>query len=116
MFDEFNVFYRLEVQQDDTPVRGNVLCSGCENCDKRAEDEVIKRLNGGDIWAWATVRVVAEYDGIDDVYGDDYLGCCTYDDEYDFRANSGYYDDMIRRACDDLREKLEKIVSVVGEG
>jgi len=116
MFDESKVTYSVYVSQDDTPVRGNAMDSGVDDLDRQVEDEIIERLNGGDDWAWALVHVVAKYDGIDDVQGDDYLGCCTYKDGDDFRENSGYFEDMMKVACDELRKKLDHIVSVVGEG
>jgi len=114
MFDESKVKYHLEVSQDDQDVRGNVLASGCDECDKRAEDEVIDRLDNGDVWAWALVRVVATYEGIDDIEGDAYLGCCVYYGPGDFKANSCYYEDLKLEACNELREKLEHIVSKIG--
>lgn len=69
--------YKIEVFQDDMEVRGNALDSGDTAEDKRVEDAILKRLDRGDVWAWATVRVVASIPGID-VEGDDYLGACCY--------------------------------------
>jgi len=103
----------LEVYQDDAEVRGNAMCSGCDECDRRYEDEILERLNDGDVWAWATVRVVARYDGINSVYGDNYLGCCTYKDEDDFKR-CGYYEDMVSEAESELIAKLEELADQYG--
>ena len=53
------VEYRIEVEQDDQPVRGNALDSGDPDYDKKVEGEIIERLDRGDVWAWASIRVVA---------------------------------------------------------
>ena len=112
-FDESKVTYELIVQQDDIPVRGNAMASGDVAYDKRVEGEIIRRLENGDVWAWAHVIVIAHYDGIDDVHGCDHLGCCSYRDEADFCQPGGYYDDMKAVAVDDLRAKMEAIAAVV---
>ncbi len=53
------VQFEIEVVADDTPVRGNALASGDDAEDKRVEDEIIERLNQGDIAAWCGVVVKA---------------------------------------------------------
>lgn len=60
---EDEVKFNLSVKQDDIPVRGNVLASGDDALDREAENEAIRRLNQGDIWAWALVTVIAEWNG-----------------------------------------------------
>jgi hypothetical protein len=81
---------------DDTDVRGNAMASGDAVADRACEDEIIARVNDGDIWAWASVRVSVRYihDGV--FYTeDDYLGCCSYADERDFVTSDGYFEDMV---------------------
>ena len=102
------VTYRIEVEQDDVEVRGNALASGDDAEDKACEDEILERLNRGDVWAWASVCVVAECEGFE---GRDYLGCCCYDDEEDFKQPGGYYDDMKKRARADLLTELKRSVN-----
>lgn len=106
---EDEVTYTLDVQPEDIPVRGNALASGDDEEDRRAEDEIIERLEAGDVWAWASVVVRAEWNGF---VGQDYLGGCSYANEDDFKAPGGYYDDMKKRALDDLyaqvRSALER--------
>lgn len=36
--------------------------------------------------------------------GEDYLGCCFYEDSEDFVKNSGYFEGMINQAIDDAIE------------
>jgi len=109
MFDDSKVSYEIEVCQDDTPIRGNAMCSGDDDFDRQVEDEIIAALNDGDVWAWACVRVVARYDGIDSVVGDDYLGCCSYKGQDEFES-CPYYEDMKDCARDYLYQQLEMIL------
>lgn len=88
------VTFSIHVEQDDTQVRGNAIASGEDHLDKRVEDEILARLNDGDVWAWASVRVCAEYRG---ATGDAYLGGCSYDDEEAFKA-CDYYSEMCQEA------------------
>lgn len=99
---------RLRAEQSDIPVRGNAMVSGDSALDKQVEDEIIARLGAGDIWAWANVLVTAEWHGLT---GTDSLGGCSYKDEADFIQNSGYYDDMVSNAIDELYKQYETIVN-----
>ena len=56
-------------------------------------------------WAWCTVEVRATWHG---VFGNVFLGACSYTNEADFKRG-GYYDDMQKQALDDLCAKLEKL-------
>ena len=95
--------FEIDAEQDDTPVRGNAIDSGDADYDKTIEDAILARLNAGDIWAWAQVRVTCKWHGIT---GEDYLGCCNYDDEHDFREPGGYFDDMKFAAYQDMVSSL----------
>lgn len=99
------VTYEIECLEEDARVEGNALASGDETEDKIAEFQVLERLRRGDLWAWCTVRVVARVDGID-IIGENYLGCCSYADEADFKAD--IYEDMCAEALEDLREKCRE--------
>lgn len=56
------------------------------------------------VWAWACVKVSASWGGFT---GDVYLGGCNYKDEADFRANSGYFEDLLREAMENLLQKIK---------
>lgn len=98
---------RIFTTIDDTPIRGNALASGDDTIDRQCEDEIIARLNSCDVWAWALVAVEVEITGF---YGSDYLGACSFHDVRDFIA-SGYFDDMVDRATDDLKTRLETLAA-----
>lgn len=90
-------------EQDDIGVRGNAMCSDDPTFDKECEDEILRRLDQGDTWAWASVTVRVSYAGF---VGEDYLGCCCYEDEADFVSNGAYYADMKATAFDDMVRKM----------
>jgi len=94
--------YTVSAEPEDAEVRGNAMASGDDDVDRHCEDAIIADFDGGNVWAWCCVKVTACIDGIE---GTDYLGCCSYKDEDDFRKG-GYFEDMKLCAAADLRAKL----------
>lgn len=96
----------LTVEYDDTPLRGNAMASDDADFDKQVEDEILERLDSGDVWAWAHVRVTAsvEIDGYGTVEASASLGGCNYLSEQDFRECE--YDGMESEARDALRAEI----------
>jgi len=101
------VTYKLEVEQDDTSVRGNASASGDPALDKELEGGILKRLEAWDVWAWALVKVEAKFAGFTGVA---YLGCCSYESEADFRADA-CFEDLKEEALEDLERNLESAVA-----
>jgi hypothetical protein len=101
-----NVTYSIHAEQDDQPVRGHFVSDEPE-LDRELEESILRRLDRGYIWAWASVRVTASItiDGVT-FEGHDYLGGCSYKSEADFREPGGYFDDMKVEALADLRRTL----------
>lgn len=97
-------------EQDYIPVRGNASASGDDKYDKRVEDRIIRRLDEGDIWAWASVTVRGTWRGLT---AEDHLGACNYRDEKDFRRD-GYFDDMRDNVLSSLVEQAQELVAAVG--
>ncbi len=92
----------IKVEIDSLSIRGNVMVSG-DNCfDKECEDEIINRVNDGDVWAWAHVTVVAGYNGF---FGQASLGGCTYKDQKEFEQDD-YYHDLAEEAIKDLNAHI----------
>ena len=106
---DYRTEYRIEVEQDCIPVRGNALASGDAEADREAEDEILARLDRGDVWAWAAVTVIAEQDGFE---GHDSLGGCSYASEADFKR-SDYYADMRNVARENMLAKVATAVQDV---
>ena len=91
---------------EEIPVQGNAICSGDEDFDRQVESEILKRLEQDDVWAWATVSVTAEWQGLKEV---EYLGCCCYANEEDFRQEGGYFDDMVHEALTSLNLRIRNL-------
>lgn len=92
--------------EEHSPIRGNVIISDSPTLDKQVEDQIIADYENGNNWAWCTVQVTAEWKGIT---GTDYLGQCSYNNEEDYKENSGYYEDMKCTAYDELIKQLKQL-------
>jgi hypothetical protein len=107
-------WFKVEARQDDLPVRGNAIGSGDSAYDKEVEDNILKELDNGNIWMWATIKVTC---GFDDwpVTGTDYLGACSYCSEEDFVKANDYYQDMKEQAYADFVKQLEQMAGQPGK-
>lgn len=97
------VTYSIECLPEHTGVRGNAMASGDDAADKEDENRIIADLESGNEWAWCCVKVTATWNGFT---GKDYLGCCSYASEDDFKVEGGYYDDMKQQALEDLHRNV----------
>jgi len=99
--------FEMSTMPEDIPLDGNVLVSGDDEEDKRAEQLVLKQLESGNDWAWCTVKITCIHieSGIT---GHDYLGCCSYASEDDF-IKGGYLDDMQAQAFDECSTECSRI-------
>jgi len=111
-FDESQVTYTIEPEVDDLPLKGNVLMSGNDVLDRAAETAVQTRLDNGEMWAWASVLVVARYNDIEMIDGCAHLGGCNYRDEADFKSMPEYAD-MKATAMRKLKEEFERIMDIL---
>ena len=91
---------------EEIPVKGNAVHSGDDDFDHQVETEILERLEQDDVWAWATVCVSAEWEGLKEA---EYLGCCCYADEEEFRQEGGYFDDMVEEAIRNLNTRLRNL-------
>jgi len=105
--------FTIRIEADDLQVRGN-LASGDDEADRKLENSIIERLDGGDLWAWCYVLVravpkelVSNPGMLGDLYGEDSLGACSYRDESEFRQSGGYFDDMCSNALAELQTKVD---------
>ena len=100
--------WRVECLSEDTPIEGNAMSSGDDDLDRRVERRISQDFEGGNQWAWCTVKVSCWLPMVPQITGEDYLGCCNYDSESDFRCG-GYFDDMKEQAYDDLTMQLSVV-------
>ena len=102
------VTFSLDIEPEHVPVRGNASASGGDDDeDHDCENEIIRRLDQGDQWAWCCVVVTARWENFE---GSDCLGCCSYDGAADFKAG-GYYEQM----CDEAFARLQEAISRAAE-
>lgn len=100
------VNFTLNATYEEVQVRGNAMASGDDAGDKAYEDEIIQRLDNGDVWAWALVKVIAEWRGVETFC---YCGCCSYEDEKDFMESSNIYEEMKQESYVDLLNKIKAL-------
>jgi len=100
---EKDVEFTLECLPEFTPIEGN-CCAIDEETDRRQEQLVRDQLEAGNDWAWCCVKVSAKWEGFE---GTDFLGCCSYESEEQFKQPGGYYEDMLKVALDDLNAEIE---------
>lgn len=102
---EQEVEFTIEIEEEDIPLVGGnppAFDSGDKEADAQLVRDIQRRLENGDLWAWCTVKVVAEWR---EFRGSNYLGACSYDNATDFKQG-GYYEDMCREALDDLNATI----------
>lgn len=115
MHSKLTVDYDYQLDVDEVPVRGNAIAPGDDAYDREVEDEILERLNRGDISAWAVADVwaVFTFDVEDDVFhsrGRTSLGALSYPSENELWASVLIDNDMRAEAREqaaiDLRRQL----------
>lgn len=96
--------FTVTIEQDDTPVRGNLMCTDEPDLDKAEEDAVLARLESGDETAWCGVIVTCtfpglSYEGVDSIWG------CTLSPDYGAPLVVEHHD-MCAHALDDLNATI----------
>ena len=96
-------------QPSDIPIEGNVMASGDDEEDRKAEQAIRESLERGDDAAWFDAECRAEYAG---VTASAYLGACSYASFDEFEAEDpGYASDMRQEAIESLATRLAEIES-----
>lgn len=115
-----SVTYTIEIEPEEYYLakdeRDNMisLADGDYDLEKAAFtwfDEVCTRVN---TWQWCVVKITARYydhkTGIE-LVGTDMLGCCSYKDEDQFKAD-GYYVDMCNQALAELIKEAHNVIDM----
>lgn len=99
------IFFSVDIDGESTRPEDH-FCSGEPEADAALCEQILRRLDRGDVWAWCCVivRATVEIDG-ETFSGSDSLGGCSYSNEAAFRK-SGYFDDMVQAAIEDLERSL----------
>lgn len=102
---EKDVKFFISCEEEYALVRGNAIASGNDEEDAEVEKTIIDDYNNGNSWAWCCVKVTAKWNGFE---ASDYLGCCSYKNEDDFKIG-GYYEQMKAEALEQLNNELAEI-------
>lgn len=103
-----DVTVTVRCEEEDSGPRSHLFTGEDEEVDEEACSEIEQRLNRGDLWAWCCAVIEVSFGPFKEVAT---LGCCSYDNEEDFRNNSGYFDDMMKEAIEQLNEGVSKLFS-----
>ena len=81
--------------------------------DDRLELEALERLAKGDVWAWACVKVTAQWGSFS---ASTYLGGCSYKDEEEFISSgelASLEDDVLYKLNDTLESIFHRLSTLV---
>lgn len=67
--------YKIDFEPENIPVLGNVFHTDDSEFDRKQEEEIIARLDNGDISAWCCIKVTASIAGFSHT---EYLGGCSF--------------------------------------
>lgn len=95
-------------EEEDTRVEGS-FDSGDKTLDDELVYEIEQNIALGNVWAWCCVKVTVTWG---EFSAFDCLGCCSYENEAEFKAD-GYYDDMVGVALDKLNENVQKTYDAI---
>lgn len=93
-------------EEECASIRGNCMASGDDAIDEECALEIERQLEGGNPWAWCTVRVRLTYE--DALTADAYLGGCSYQSEKDFRSDA-YFAETVAECLEDLNRMYAEI-------
>lgn len=102
----------LTIERDDIPVRGNASAWDDEQANTAYADDILERLEQGDDWAWASVKVSATALGEEGIA---FLGGCSYEGFAEFAQPDGYLPQMVSEAIADLCHALTSAVAKASE-
>lgn len=113
------VEFTVSLEYEDLQVRGNCMCSNDLDYNKQCEDELIDRLNNGDIQAWCCLTVKAEWEDFKESV---YLGGCSFESGLmgselqkaieEMAEEHGMYDDALNDLNAEIRLAIERSKSI----
>jgi len=63
-------------------------------------------LSMGNMWAWCRVTIIVAFQTFEER---DHIGSCSYQNEQEFKAPGGYYDDMVDECIDKIADAFEEL-------
>lgn len=68
-------------------------------------------LSMGNTWAWCSVTVIVAFQTFEER---EYIGGCSYQNEQEFKAPGGYYDDLVEECIDKIADAFEALLTTHG--
>ena len=100
IFNRDNVQISVTAEDEDITVE-----QVAKDCHPGFAESVRKMQKQSKRWGWCSVKVsVRPKVGNTSIVGDNYLGACSYSSKQDFIDNSGYYEDMVDEAIEELNK------------
>jgi len=103
--------YDIAFVPEAAPVRGNAMFTDSPDFNRIVEDRILADIDGGNPWAWVSVRYTASIDGI---RCSAYRDCCSFASEYGFRQSSAFLD-MREDVVEQLRQEIEARLRTVDD-
>lgn len=105
---KYEITYTVTAEPEPDLSPEDFFDSGDTKADAALRQDIYRRIERGDVWAWAIVTVTASVEVNEQEFeGSDSLCACSYDNEDAFRQPGGYFDDMKRAALAGLCESLK---------
>lgn len=106
---EESVEIKVECLPEHEPIKGNAMCSGDDEFDREIEEKILNQLLEGNLWAWCCVKVSVKWH---EFVAEEYLGCCSYASEEDFRK-CVCFKQMKSDALEALNEKVSECWNLI---
>jgi tRNA-dihydrouridine synthase len=101
------VTFTIEASPEEDDPEGH-FASDDPEADREMIEDIKRNVRNGNVWAWCSVKVTAEWNG---AIGVDTLGGCSYASEEEFCHIDCYYADMRDAAIRDLAATLHYVLS-----
>lgn len=101
-----DVEWTVTAEYEDEQIEGSF-----EDCDGETAKQIREALEGGNEWAWCCAKVTGRFMHLEST---DYLGCCSYSSEEEFRGDA-YFEDMQNSVLAELNKELTEFVATLQE-
>jgi hypothetical protein len=101
-----DVEIEIAATRDETPVRGNASDLDDPAEARAEENEILKRIDNGEVWAWAVVTVTVR-DPVSGLSAGIALEEASYRDEQEFRDDRNFYR-MALYALTEINKQFKK--------
>ena len=101
------VQFSIETEEETTPIQQALSEKETGTDSHQVYIDKVLEDDGNNPWLWCSVMVTARFKGLE---GTAYLGQCAYENVADFKKG-GYYEQMQDEAFEELKKKVDEIVT-----